>query len=150
MGEFNIAPNTQIGKIDIPQKVYEFENLYNVDTDEEYKYSRSGEFIENIVTDNFIEYCHRWFKLANITEFLDDMDEYYNNLGFGQYSNLVNAGFNNNGKFVMSPIKPVPKGKPISPIKFDYYRQSPIRFYNEIPYKTFRELKEGVDNESGR
>ena len=36
MGEFNIAPNTQIGKIIIDEKVYNDENAYHI---EEEKYS---------------------------------------------------------------------------------------------------------------
>jgi hypothetical protein len=71
MGEFNIAPNTQIGRIDIDHKVYEHENAYGLD-----KYSRGGEFIENMVTDNTIEFCKRWFNLAGIMEFIEDMKEF--------------------------------------------------------------------------
>ena len=89
MLEFNIAPNTQIGRIVIPEKVYNHENTYMMD---EEKYSRSGEFIENMVTDNHIEYCHRWFGLAGIEEFIEDIDEYYGDR-FGKFSNFQKAGF---------------------------------------------------------
>ena len=75
MIEFNIAPNTQIGRIIIPNKVYSGENTYKID---EEKYSRSGEFIENLVTDNIIEFCRRWFNLAGINELLEDIAEYFN------------------------------------------------------------------------
>ena len=71
MGEFNIAPNTQIGRIEIDEQVYDNENVYGLD-----KYSRSGEFIENMVSDNIIEFCKRWFGLAGIMEFIEDMKEY--------------------------------------------------------------------------
>ena len=83
MSEFNIAPNTQIGRIEINSKVYNNENTYKIP---EEKYSRGGEFIENLVTDNHIEFCHRWFKLANVEEMIEDVDEYYNRFGFGKYS----------------------------------------------------------------
>lgn len=79
MGEFNIAPNTQIGRIDIDEKVYENENVYCLD-----KYSRGGEFIENMVSDNIIEFCRRWLGLAGIMEFIEDMKEYESK--FYQYS----------------------------------------------------------------
>lgn len=119
MGEFNIAPNTQIGKIVIEQKVYDDENAYHIDDE---KYSRGGEFIENLVTDNHIEYCHRWFKLANVNEMLEDIDEYYSNAGFGKYSNLL-AAFN-------SPIIPS-SGRPQSPVIFNQPRViNPVIFYN--------------------
>lgn len=71
MGEFNIAPNTQIGRIEIDKQVYDNENVYGLD-----KYSRSGEFIENMVSDNIIEFCKRWFGLAGCMEFIEDMKEY--------------------------------------------------------------------------
>lgn len=88
MGEYNIAPNTQIGKIILDEKVYSDENAYHNDPE---KYSRSGEFIENIVTDNPIEYCHRWFHLANIEEIIDDIDEFFKPIGLGNYSDLLNG-----------------------------------------------------------
>lgn len=90
MLEFNIAPNTQYGRIIIPNKVYNNENTYHI---EEEKYSRSGEFIENMVTDNTIEYCKRWFHLAGIEEFIEDIDEFFGDRGFGKFSNLQKAGF---------------------------------------------------------
>lgn len=127
MGEFNIAPNTQIGRIEIDEKVYSGENAYNIETD---KYSRGGEFIENMVTDNMIQYCHRWFHLANIEEFLDDMDEYYNKFGFGAYSNLVRAGFGNNSGRI-SPILPTSSAVQ-QPVRFNQAKvNSPVIFYNE-------------------
>ena len=91
MGEDNIAPNTQIGRIEIPDKVYENENAYHI---EESKYSRGGEFIENLVSDDTIEYCHRWFHLANTKEFIDDLNEFYSGFGSNdtKFTNLISAG----------------------------------------------------------
>ena len=70
--ENNIAPNTQIGKIEIEEKVYENENRYLND-----KYERGGEFIENLVCDNIIVFANRWLHLANFYELLSDIQEYY-------------------------------------------------------------------------
>ena len=36
----------------------------------------STEFIENMVTDNHVEFCNRWFHLAGVMEFLEDMKEF--------------------------------------------------------------------------
>lgn len=94
LGENNVAPNTQIGKIIIDNKVYDNENAYHID---EERYSRGGEFIENMVTDNYIEYAHRWFKLGNIEEIIDDIDEFYNQFGYGKFSSLLNDGYNGDG-----------------------------------------------------
>lgn len=122
--EFNIAPNTQIGRIIIPEKVYDHENAYHIDED---KYSRGGEFIENMVTDNIIEYCKRWFHLAGIEEFLEDIDEFYSDRGVGKFSNLTNAGF------AETPIAPTYDAVE-TPILFTSSNvENPLIFYNNRP-----------------
>lgn len=127
MGEFNIAPNTQIGKIEIREKVYDGENAYHIEED---KYSRGGEFIENLVTDNHIEFCHRWFKLANVSEMIEDIDEYYNRFGYGKYSNLISAGYNSNYEVGISPILPT-ASRTSSPVTFGNPKvNSPVIFHN--------------------
>lgn len=73
MGEDNIAPNTQVGMIEIPNMIYKGENAYNYD-----KWTRAGEYIENFTSQNHIEFCHRWFGLASFEEFLDDLRELCN------------------------------------------------------------------------
>ena len=72
MREFNISPNTQIGKINIDHEVHDKENPFNYD-----KYCRGGQFVEDFRSGNFVEFCHRWMHLANYKEFLDDMEEYF-------------------------------------------------------------------------
>lgn len=79
MGEYNIAPNTQIGRINILEKVYAGENAYHI---EEIKYSRGGEYIENLVTDNHLEFCHRWLHLANFQEMIEDINEFFGKYGY--------------------------------------------------------------------
>ena len=126
MGEFNIAPNTQYGKIEIREKVYDDENAYHI---EDEKYSRGGEFIENLVTDNHIEFCHRWFKLANITEMIDDVDEFYNRFRYGKYSNLISAGYGSNFETGISPILPT-ASRTFIPVTFDNPKvNSPVIFH---------------------
>ena len=70
--ECNIAPNTQVGKIVMETQIYDNENRLN-----EEKYTREGEFIENLVCDNILEFAHRYFGLATFKEFvLYDLMEY--------------------------------------------------------------------------
>ena len=69
-GESNIASNTQIGKIEIPHKIYKNENSYNIEG-----YTRSGEFIENKVTDNVIEFGHRWFHLGSVSDLVKEIEK---------------------------------------------------------------------------
>lgn len=124
IGEYNIAANTQIGRIEIPSKVYNHENTYKLEN-----YSRSGEFVENMVCDNIIEYCHRWFHLGGIKECIEDIDEYCNNLGVMKYSSLVGLGISG-----IEELKHIDKSrKIISPIRFtnnDNYKK-PIIFYDK-------------------
>lgn len=72
--EFNISPNTQIGKIIIDHKVHDKENMFKYD-----KYCPGGQFIEDFRSQNIIEFSHRWLHLANYSEFLQDMDEFMSN-----------------------------------------------------------------------
>ena len=104
-------------------KVYEHENAFDVD-----KYSRGGEFVENLVTDNEIEFCHRWLRLANFQELIEDIDEYYNKFSCMSYSESINP---------LCPIRPntsISNG--YGPITFRAGNNTikPIRF-TEIPEK---------------
>lgn len=63
------------------ERVYEHENAFKYE-----KQSRGGEFIENMVSDNNIEFCHRWLHLAGFKEILEDMSEYYIQNSFGPYN----------------------------------------------------------------
>ena len=70
--QFNLAPNTQIGYITIPTRVYKDENrLHNP------KFTRSGAFIEDFTSDNYLEFCRRWFNLGNFKEVYLDIMEYF-------------------------------------------------------------------------
>lgn len=98
--EDNIAPNTLIGKIEIDHVVYMNENAGGFDPE---KFSRSGEFVENMVTDNVIEFCNRWLHLAGIHEILEDMKEFADmNCKYGaKYQNMPRKI---DGKVHQSPI----------------------------------------------
>ena len=104
--EHNIAPNTLIGRLIISEKVYKYENALNNP-----KYQRSGEFIENMVCQNYIVFCHRWFHLANFMEMLEDMQEYFttvipNFTTNGQYNTFQKI----DGKVYINPMQPRVEG----------------------------------------
>ena len=68
----NMAPNTVIGKINIPDKIWNKENpLHNP------KYNRSGNFIEDLVTKNWINFGHRWFGLPDYLTMYHNVIEYW-------------------------------------------------------------------------
>lgn len=67
--EFNMAANTQIGMIRINNAPY---------NDPEYlRLGSGGSFTENLGSYNFIEFCHRWLSLGDVTETMRDIKEYY-------------------------------------------------------------------------
>ena len=72
MREFNMAPNTQIGKIVIPDVIYPGENPYN----SEY-YTRGGSFIEDLHSGNFLEFCRRWYGLSSFGELYKEVLQYF-------------------------------------------------------------------------
>ena len=72
--EFNEAPNTQIGMIHIDEKIH---NLENRSREEEERYSRGGEFLENLASHNYLDICSRWFQMASYEELYDDVVAYY-------------------------------------------------------------------------
>ena len=69
--EFNIAPNTQIGKIIIKDKIYKDENPYNSEM-----YDRGAKYIEDLTSNDFISFCHRWLLYPSFLEWLSDLDEF--------------------------------------------------------------------------
>ena len=45
--------------------------------DEVAKYSRGGEFLENMISGNVMEFCRRWMRLGDINQCMDDIREYF-------------------------------------------------------------------------
>lgn len=116
--EFNIAPNTQIGKIEIPNQVHIGENPYMEDG-----YNRGGNYIDDMTCDNKISFCNRWLHLANYEEMLVDIDEFFSKYSFGgmTYRELHDSN---------CPIMPT-TGYYITPIKF--LGESQRRITRDIP-----------------
>jgi hypothetical protein len=82
--ENNIAPNTQIGLVIIkddenPDRKYslnEHQDMFTSD-DEPAKYSRGGEFLDNLITANPLEFCRRWLGLGTIHDVIEDIKEFF-------------------------------------------------------------------------
>ena len=70
--ENNMAPDTIIGKIFIDNPVHKLENPYH-----EEMYDRGGQYIEDLVTGNALEFGRRWLQLATFKELLADVEEYF-------------------------------------------------------------------------
>lgn len=74
--EFNISPNTQIGKIKLPYKVHDKEGHL---PSESFNFNRSREFSEDFTSKDWLEFGSRWLHLATYSELLDDIEEYIKN-----------------------------------------------------------------------
>ena len=75
MRQFNMAPNTMIGFVDIPEPVFENENRYNVD-----RFVRGGSFLEDLQSHVFLEFGSRWLGLADYATLYDDVIMYLNSI----------------------------------------------------------------------
>ena len=89
----NMSPNTIIGKIEINHKVFEGENPFNKiqegldrKTDDDAEniriYIRGGQFAEDLISENTIEFCHRWFHYASFKEWIEDFTYYFTNIEY--------------------------------------------------------------------
>lgn len=70
--QFNIAAHTQIGLVDIPNKVYDRENRGKLEN-----WSRAGEFMENFQSRMWLEICCRWFGLADYTKLYHEIENFF-------------------------------------------------------------------------
>lgn len=125
--ENNLAPNTIISKITIPKKVHKKENSFFNKF-----YDRGGSYIEDLMSENYIEFSHRWLGLANITEIIEDLQKYFDNSPFANMSSLDEINHP-----VYTPIKFVDKEK---------YIYSPVVYYDEDEVKDVNyDIPEEID-----
>jgi hypothetical protein len=71
MSEFNIAHNTQIGKLFIPAEEA-FKNKHGYS-----ELSRESAFIEDLQSHVYLEFGERWLGLASYGELLEDVKSYF-------------------------------------------------------------------------
>lgn len=86
----NLSPNTIIGKIIIDHPVFKNENPFNkipdgvkINKDEAETtriYTRGGNFIEDLISENIIEFCSRWLHYATFLEWIADFNYYFQNI----------------------------------------------------------------------
>lgn len=101
--EFNLAPNTQIGRLYIPEKVWAGENLH--EDDSAFSLTREGLFMENLQSHDYLNMCHRWFNLANYETLIDeDMKEFFTTRMVTRqsvYDKIMNDGYHH--PIIMKP-----------------------------------------------
>ena len=110
--ENNMAPNTQYGRIIIedesdPSRRYsrnEHQDMFSND-DEEAKYSRGGEFLDNLMTSNILEFGWRWMGLGDVYDVESDIREFYN---FNSYNGpSIDSNLNDAIYFIKDKLTPV-------------------------------------------
>ena len=69
--EFNIAPNTQLGKVIIPEQVFDNENPLKSEI-----FDRGSKYLEDLTSGDFLSFCHRWLHFPSFMEWLSDLDEF--------------------------------------------------------------------------
>jgi len=142
--ENNLAPNTQIGKLiiedpDDPEKCFgtnEHHDMYTND-DQEAKYSRGGEFLENMMCSNVLEFGHRWLGLGDLYQVLSDLDEYY------KYNGYIGRPINYNIRdaFYFTKNNYVEAFKIIE----DYMPSQPFIFDNHLSSEELEALRKEVE-----
>ena len=77
--EFNMSRTTLIGHLNIPNKIYEFENRFHRD---DIKWKREAQFMDDLQSHNWIEFFSRWFHFAGYEEMYDDVIEYFTHVKY--------------------------------------------------------------------
>jgi hypothetical protein len=108
-------------------KIYSQENSFNTD-----HYMRAGEYIENLVSDNIVEFSKRWLGLGGFKELTEDMQEYYSKY-FTSYSTNGWYGFAHyypeTDTLVECPVIDMGNKKAIPAIKFSNEPERPFTLY---------------------
>lgn len=68
----NIAPNTMIGMVKIPNQVFENENKGKLE-----HWTRAGKFMEDFQSQVWLEICTRWFHLSDYTKLYFEVIEFF-------------------------------------------------------------------------
>lgn len=119
------------------EKVWNNSNIFNDDN-----YSMSGEFIENLVTNNLVEFCKRWLHLGGVKEVIEDLQEYReNNLrSFSSIKNNFTDYRYIDGKLIIVPFYDLGGQTAIKPFEFTGLIDKPFDIY--------KERNKGVNNEN--
>ena len=124
--EFNMAPNTQIGKILINEKIHDKEDRFP----RMYEYKRSSEFIEDFHSHVWLEFCTRWLHMADYSTLLDDVMEFFT-AKINSAQPIIDMTYN--GLVAIQRINPELKLPMAITKSEDMYK--PIRRHQAVPKK---------------
>ena len=131
--QFNIAANTQIGRIMIRDMIHNKENLRNWD-----KWTREISFAEDIQCQVWIEFCCRWLHLADYTTIYHEIEEFFTKVMRATYGL---RDYDRYGNYL--PFINIPKNasfQPLVPLKDErpYYEEG-----NFVTEETVNTIWEG-------
>ena len=106
---FNIAMNTQVGMLYIDNKISDLENRRHLE-----HWTRSGEFFEDLHTQNSILVGVKWFNLPGVMDLVSFVEEYFNTV----LKPTCMYGFKEGDRKYWQPIKFYENGW--APIIFEY------------------------------
>lgn len=106
---FNIAMNTQVGMLYIDNKISDLENRRHLE-----HWTRSGEFFEDLHTQNSILVGVKWFNLPGVMDLVSFVEEYFNTV----LKPTCMYGFKEGDRKYWQPIKFYENGW--APIVFEY------------------------------
>lgn len=109
INQFNIAGNTQIGKVIIPNKIHDAENRRHNE-----HWERAGSFFEDFHTQNWIIVGSKWFNLPGIVEMYRFIQTFFNT----QVMPSSMYGFEEGDRLYTQPVI-ISNGDGWAPIVFD-------------------------------
>ena len=143
--ENNIALNTQIGRIiiedpDNPDKAFslnEHTDMYETD-EADVKYVRGGEFVDNLISGNILEFCWRWLGLGDIYSVLDDISEFY------KYNKQYGPPLNGQNLAIYETKSSLTEAIAFSPNTDYNNNRSAVYFSNKLASDKKEEFKEAI------
>lgn len=141
--ENNLAPNTQIGRLiiedkDNPERMFslnEHQDMYSSE-DETARYSRGGEFLENYMSGNPLEFARRWLGLGDVFQVLEDIREFY------KFNGYTGRGIDYDNKEAVYFVKPGNSEALI--FEENYMGQQALEFQNRLDVATKQNLEEEI------
>jgi DNA polymerase elongation subunit (family B) len=121
--EFDMSPNTQIGRIIIDNEIYNHQKFLE-------DQPMGGKFLEDLQSHVWLEFCHRWLHLGGYLDVYKDIEEFFTSI---KNPNNCLRSFTNEGLII--PISLFIGDKNISPINIIDSKSfiNPIEIFKSIP-----------------
>ena len=133
--EFNMAPNTQIGKVTFPEQIDPNEHKLPREG-----WERQSAYMEDLQSGVYIEFAHRWMGFASYDELLDDIAEFYTTKKMSQ---LPLRHYNPDGSKIA--FEHIPEGAKLNP--FIHVDGKPYNPFEKIPEFMPKKFEEELLNE---